>query len=370
MPSIGFFMPETTTGHTQGKFLFHARSLQRAGLDVTVLCWTNGVEEGCRHLGLPCYRVRVQQVQVNRVEEARKAHALLNRKLEEKEGAPTWGDLLAYDDIVGMATGFKLDGMGGFQPDILVGPTNGMEEATLDDEQMRLAIWRWARLNNIPQLGIELQTLDIPNRICTYPVDLLLTMKERKASHLAPVVFPLPPAYRYCNSFRNEPVIERFLEQEEQQRKQLAWEPGKYYLLFPFHIYYIDKCVKMLQELAPYAPQMQEAGIQLLFTCGKSTYRRGLYEQDIITQGLARWVAPFGQFQVVAGGNLLDWVWLCEGILLPYPHSMAESFRGMGIRVIQPEQVKEVKDLTLYVRPQEAVAWLLNQRRGDAKEAA
>lgn len=369
MPSVGLYCPETTCGHTQGKFLHHAKALQNRGLDTTVLCWTDRVEEGCRVMSLPSYRVRVSQVMVDRVKEAQKAHALLNRRIDTHDASPTWGDLLAYDDIVGMATAFKLDGMGAFQPDVLVGPVNGMEEATLDDEQMRLALWRWARLNNIPQVGIEVQTLDIPNKICTYPVDLLLTMKERKGSHLAPVVFPLPPAYRYVNSFRAETNIDSFLLKEEEQRKQIQWEPGKYYLLFPFHIYYIDRCIKMLQALAPLAPQFKEAGVQLLFTCGETTYRRGLYEKDIISQGLATWTRPFGQYQVLAGGNLLEWVWIAEGVLLPFPHSMGDAFRGMGIRVWETHQVNQLKDLALYVRPQEAVAYLLSQQQ-QVKEAA
>ena len=159
--------------------------------------------------------------------------------------------------------------------------------------------------------------------------------------------------------------MERFLEKEPQLRKELGWEPGTYYLLLPFHIYYIDRFVKLLQELQPFIGKLKEAGIRLLITCGATAYRRGMYEKDIIVEGLKKWLPRDMPIPILSGGSILEWVWLAEALLLPYPHSMKKNLEGMGMRVLGLGEMKQLDNLMLGVRPQEAVAWLLKGERDE-----
>lgn len=357
MNNVAFICPLASFVATEGKILSLAAFLTRDGFPTTVICWDEEIERGCKALALPYVRLSLVKKEIDRVKAAEGFFRLLgDRGIVPGGNAPTWGELLAFDDFYGLVTAVDIRGVESIAPSVAVLPLPGGESSTEEDEHMRVVLARWVAANKIPVLGIEVERLDHCYEIIRFPVDMAL-LKRPYPREYAPLSFPLPPLYRHFCGHGRDPHIEQVALQEVDLRKALGWVPGRYYLVMLFHLYYIQETIQLLQELSPLWKEIGEAGVELVLCCG-NTHRRGLTEKEMLIQGLAPWLAGIPH-HIVENGNLLSLSLLSEGVLFSHRSSIEDVLQGWGVRTYHRGELAGLKDLVLSVRPQEALCYLL-----------
>lgn len=355
-PSVMFCCPITAqAADTEGKYLILAAQIAQS-YPLTVLLWDEECRKAAESLSLPYLFLSLSTYQVNRVTAARRFINLLPHTLTTNPASPSWGSLLGYDDFVGLAQGHTIRGNDISRPSIFLHPIPGSENNSPEDEQTYAALYHWTLTNKIPTIGIEVQNLKSPHRIQRFPDTLTLVKNREDANYTTS--FPLSPLARYLCSHSREQAPENAVLHEQQLRASLNWTPGTYYLLLPYHTYYIQECVAALQALSKVWPDLHAAGFQLLITCG-SAHRRSLSEKDIILHALSRYLSNI-PFQIIENGVITHIAPLCEAILLPYHHSMSALFTQWGIPFYTPKTTYKLKDLRLTIRPQEAIAYVLS----------
>ncbi len=367
-PHIMFACPLTSLmSDTDGKLLIIASLLQKEGFGVTVMCWSPEGEAACKQLSLPYLALQCSTVVVDQVAEAKKFVELLGgRQLIEHPLAPTWGEILGFDDFIGLAQEYRVQGTDSARPDLLLLPLPGGECSTPEDEQVRVVLHRWARQNHIPIIGLDCQSPKTSFTLQQFPVQMKLSLDGGDYSYS----FPLQYLYRYLCSHGHEAAIEQALQEEASLRKGLQWAPGVYYLYFPLHLYYLQETIALLQVLAPVWHHAREAGVRLLLSCGTS-HRRGLSERDIIEKALRPWMG--GMEYVIAEGNAINlkMALLSEAVLMPFPHNIHSLLEWYGLPVWGVGEVAAgVEHLRLRVRPQEAIIYLLEQYHQEERKTA
>jgi hypothetical protein len=357
MNAIAFPCPLSSFTTTEGKILTIAKLCQRDGFAVTVWCWDDQVETACKQLALPFVRFMLERLELNRTKASQGFAALLgDKRIVDYPNAPTWADLLAFDDFYGIASNVKVDGTEGLRPDAILMPLPGGESSTENDEHLRVIIHRYATQNAIPIVGIEVERLDHVFKILRFPVDFTL----RRDASREEMTFPLLPLYRYFTGHGKDPHVEATCMQEPELRKKMLWEPGQYYITIPLHLYYLQEHIQLLQELRPLWPELEQNGMRLVFICGNA-YRRGLREKDMIDKGLAPWLSGI-PYQIVENGNLLSLALMSEAVLFSHKNVTQELLEKWGIRCFQRGELKGLTNLTLCLRPQEALHYVVQNK--------
>lgn len=315
MSSIGLVVAGQTHGSTNGKFGIIAHLLRQAGHDVVTLAWDAAAIAHLQERREPLLIPRLTNYDHHMVEESKRLHALLTKQIVEVEGAPTWGSLLAFDDFIGGAQAWNIEGLGSWTPDILVGATHGAESSTPEDEVMLLNLWRWATISNIPQIALEVQA-DGPLEISNYPVQYRLN-RDR-----------MPPVHRhYCLPWA-DPFMETALVQEQEIKRALE-APGEI-IVVPFHLYYLQECMDALKELGEWKKQEQWEGM-VVVPVGRN-FRRKYGEQDIVIEGCKRWWRDLEQIQVVANFDAQQIMAVSDGVFAKYDvAAVSELHRRYGV---------------------------------------
>ena len=379
-PVVAIVATSTVCGMTQNKWLALVPMFQSAGYEALALVWDSGVAETASARQIPMLRAVMQETAFDKLAEAKSLHALLNRPIIsgltfKPYDWPTWGDLLAFDDFIGASQWLQVSGLGAFRPDLFVTPFPGAESSTNEDEQMMLAVSRYARTIHAPLLALETQRLNCDLDISRTPVDCLLTKCAYPADVLAPLAgatFKLPPAWRHVCSGGPDPDLEDFLQKEAGHRQQLNWEPGRSYVFLPFHVYYMEECARILAALGKLTELLERRNIEILVGCGFA-HRRNLTEKDLILEGLKRWIQGIPKWSILEGGNTLGWALLSEVTLLPYPSSgIEDAARRWGLPLIRDAAAisSYLVNLEPAVSPLSAAAWLLSPGRAAAYTAA
>ena len=375
-PVVCVVATSTVCGMTQNKWLALTPMFAAASYEAVTLVWDDDIAKVAAARQTPVLRAILQDAAFDKLAEAKNLHALLDRPIAPVPGnAPTWGDLLAFDDFIGAAQWWQASGLNTFKPDLFVIPFPGAESSTPEDEQMLLAVSRYAKIIHAPVLALESQRLDCTLAISRMPVDCLLTKCAYPAHVLTPLahaVFTMPPAWRHVCTGGPDPDLEDFLQKETSYRQQLHWEPGRTYIFLPFHVYYIEECARMLAALGKCAEVLSARNIEVLVGCGFA-FRRNLTEKDMIFEGLKRWTQHIPKWTVVEGGNTLAWVLLSEYILLPYPSSgIVDAALRWGLPVLPAaaDIAHALTRLEPVVSPLSAVAWLLDPARVAGYRAA
>ena len=375
-PMAALVATNTVCGMTHNKWLALAPMLKEAGYDVVVLVWSEETANVAATRQVPVLRASLVNASFNKLAEAKRLHELLNRPIVTQPAhlkAPTWGDLLAFDDFIGAAQWWQIAGLDVFHPDILIVPFPGAELSSTEDEQVMMAINRYARLAKIPLLALETQKLDCVLHISRPQVDCLLTKYAYPQALLAPLArasFALPPAWRYLCNGGLDTELEEFLQREAGLRQQLHWEPGRSYLFLPFHVYYMEECARVLAALGKHTEVLEQRQIEVLIGCGVA-HRRNLMEKDLIIEGLKRWLVGIPKWSVVEGGHTLHWALLAEFTVLPYASSGIEDAAARwGLTLVRriPDLLEAVRQYQPTVSPLSAIAWLLESKNRTANE--
>ena len=355
-PSVAVVVTHTALEQSQGKWLGLAPYLKHYGFRPTILTWNKKVLPALQDQNIPFIYVTLERKDFNRVIEAEKLRALLDRPITNMDNAPTWGDLLVMDDWLGMAEWYDIAGMEPIRPDVVVVDYGGPEASTPEDEQMRLALWRFAASNKIPVLALESQTLDQRLKISRWPADLLMVKYEETSDDLPQV--RLSPASRHFVNFPHDPVIESFLLNEKSLRTQLGMQEETRLLLVPFHLYYTWECFQVLAKLGEQAEELRNKHVMVLVSCGPA-FRRNLKEKDIILEGGKRWVEKIPSLQVVEGGSTLHWLLLSDACFIPYPSSnLKEACIRWSIPWFGLEDTKRWSNVPTTTTPAQALAFL------------
>lgn len=319
-PLVLVVVSGTSHDLTQGKFLFTAEVLRREGLHVCVLTWTEKAFEAAKARGFFAASVALQAIPMTpeaRVQASKEAWALLDWPIAEQRGAPTWARLLALDDVIGGAQAWKMGNLEHIRPQVIVKANQGAESSTPEDEQMDLAISRWARANRIPIVALEVQRADDVLRL-KWPVQVLLTKQDLLAASYAEETWRLPPAHRYFCQGITDPRMEEFLEHEPQLREKFG-VVGKKVIFMPFHLYYIQECIEMLREIVKHQDTLKADGAKwvVVIGCGEN-FRRSYSERDIIGRGLVQAWKELGTVQIAEGVHPGVGAMLADIVALPY----------------------------------------------------
>ena len=366
---ILFVVPEATMLDTGGKWLLLAAILEKEGFDLTLLVWSDDAERGAKELKLPYTRVLLTPLEVNKNKEAEILWPLIDWSIEGPT-SPTWADFLVLDDFLGIASGFKVGGVEALKPRLIILPYSGTENGSQPDEQIRLTIWRWAATNQVPVLGVEVQTIEHTYRIHTAPVKVLAQATSSSTPTWADQQVRWYPAHQYCFSHGKDVMVEEFLLNEQGLRESVrGGGPTNRWLLIPFHLYYLAEHVQMLQALLPHWKPLQSMGYQLLFSCG-GTFRRALTEKDIILQALGRWLKGFGDFKIIEQGAVLTLALLSDACLLPYPHSLARRLKTWGVPVLEGNWAEGIQGLPKWEHPTTTVKRILKEGSWNPKHSA
>lgn len=306
MPRVGLIITDQAYAITQGKFCFIAWQLQQVGHAVSVLTWIPEVVQRCQEREIPCMvPTVVQHTGLDVIAESKKLYAVLDRPIAKAEWTPTFGQLLAFDDFIGGAQSWRIQGVESWQPEVLVQPNHGSESGHPQDEQVELTLWRWSQRNHIPTIGVEVECAAGPYELTDYPPTRFLRQAQ------------LPPAHRHYCRPAQDPQLEEFLSQEQSLRKKFNLPEGTSAIIVPFSIYHMHEFIKTMQALGEWKKQMRWDG-EVLIPVGPD-HRRGWTEKDLVVQGCRRWWAALEKVHVIEGVPLLTLALLADGVLLPQP---------------------------------------------------
>ena len=361
---------------TADKILQLGKWLKTAGYEPIFVCWDEHAGPIFTKAGLPHLTLSIEKEPVDTIAAAQQLVAELNTPVFSHPTVPppTWGELIAYDDFLGTAQGYKISGAASLKPDLLLTPLPGAESNTPEDSIFSLAMWRFCRQNHIPRLGIEGLAIKNDARLNQWPVDLLLTKDDpRTLTHIneiTPQALRMNTSLRYVMSISQSPMMDQFIAlAEPEMRAQFG--ASCHFLYLPFHISFKSSTVSMLEALTPYLSLLHEANFKLLISCDASGWRRNLSERDMIRVGLQRWLDQWpGRWLLVEGVPYIMLALLSDAVLASYESGMTEEAQRWGIPIVRPGHEQEVSNLACGISLAEAAAWLLTPPQEEEKKEA
>lgn len=354
---------------TAGKIRWLATWLQQAGYDPLLLGWDDELPAVAGPGQLPLLKLSVTHATVDPIAASQEFVALLTQRITDDPDSPTWGQMLGFDDFLGMAHGYVLNGADSLRPDAVVTTIPGSESQTPEDSIVALALWRFCTQNKIPRIGVECSSLVNDLRLLQWPVDVLLTKDdprtEPRTAEIAPQCFQMPVTHRYALSLSSDPLIDEFLKEEHQLRQRFG-PPGTRFLFMPFHLAFKERFVRMLDATAPHAAALKAAGYSLLIAIDPNSFRRNLTEHDIVNVGLRRWLEPWAGHIVIVGGCLGTWLaLLSDAVLACVETGLTEQCERWRQPVIRHGEEHRLADLACGISVAEAVAWTLGERKAE-----
>lgn len=175
--TVAVFTSHADYINTGGKNVWLGLFLKQAGYDVMMLCWDEPNAQNFAAHKLPHVRLTIEEKTGDLHASAMELDKLLDTPIVEHSTipAPTLGRLIAFDDFLGCARIWSLNGEGAIRFDCLVSTMLPAEFTVGEDAIMGLQLWRYATHHRIPHIGVECSPLDNDTRLQQWPVDMLLT---------------------------------------------------------------------------------------------------------------------------------------------------------------------------------------------------
>jgi hypothetical protein len=373
MASVALVANYVTRLSVQDKLPLLATPLTKAGYDVLYLCWHEACGPLYHKAAIPSLSLTFTKQPFDVLPVVPAFVKYLSRPVlhDPDTPAPTWGELLGYDDFIGCAQSHKIGGAAALRPDLVIAPVAGAESSTPEDAMLDLAVYRFCTQNHIPRIALECNSLTNDLRLTQWPADILLTKddpRDRDYSWIAPQTYRMDTPTRYALSLGQEKIFDDFFAAEPMLRDTFGG-PGTHYVHLAFHIGYKANFASMVQAIQPYIPVLKEAGFKLLISFTPDHYRKNINEQQMIGIGLRRWLNDWGDSCIIIGGFAhAVLAILADAVLAPNESVVTEFARRWGIPVIRPGEEQKLEDLAVGVSLPEIVSWVL--KPAEEKQAA